>query len=165
VSERRVVIGVGNEYRCDDGAGLTVAARLRTLVPAGVAVLPCEDEPSRLLDAFDGAAVALVVDAVASDAEPGTLHRFDASLEPVPERVFRSSTHAFGLGETIELARALGKLPRCVLVYGIEGADFAAGRGLSPAVEAAVEPTAHAMLEDLDHLTREEARARASADR
>jgi hydrogenase maturation protease len=109
-----------------------------------------------LIDGLVGAESAVVVDAVASGAEPGTLHRFDASAEPIPARVFRSSTHAFGVGEAIELARALGKLPRRVVVYGIEGASFAAGEGLSPAVAEAVELAVAAVLEELARLTREE---------
>lgn len=146
---RQVVVGVGNEFRHDDGAGLAAAARLRGRVPAEVAVLTCELEASRLLDAFAGVSTALVVDAAASGAEPGTLHRFDVGERSLPARLFRSSTHAFGVGEAIELARALGKLPPRVVVYGIEGAEFRAGRGLSRAVERAVDDAVRAMLADL----------------
>jgi hydrogenase maturation protease len=151
-----VVVGVGNEYRRDDGVGLAVAALLRDRVPAGVEVVGCELEPSRLLDAWQGAQAALVVDAVRSGAEPGTLHRFDAGRSPVPAAVFRSSTHAFGVGEAVELARALGTLPRRVVVFGVEGSEFAAGQGLTSRVEAAVEPAATAMLNELEQLLREE---------
>jgi hydrogenase maturation protease len=154
----RLVVAVGNQLRGDDAAALAVAARLEGRVPTEVDVVPCEQEPSRLIDAWQGAEAALIVDAVASGAAPGTLHRFDASAEPVPARVFRSSTHAFGVGEAIELARALGKLPRRVLVYGIEGEVFAAGEGLTPAVETAVERAAAAVLDDLDRLAREDER-------
>ena len=151
MSERQVVIVMGNAYRSDDGAGLAVAARLRNRMPRGVDIVSCEREPSRLIDACEGAATALVVDAVASGATPGTLHRFDASDRPVPERLFRSSTHAFGVGEAIELARALNRLPDRVIVYGIEGAVFEAGEGLTDAVAAAVEPAASAVLADVSY--------------
>jgi hydrogenase maturation protease len=151
-----VVIGVGNEYRRDDGVGLAVAARLRGRVPAGVDVVGCELEPSRLIDAWRGARVALVVDAVRSGAEPGTLYRFDAGEGPIPASVFRSSTHAFGVGEAVELSRALGTLPGRVVLYGVEGAEFGAGEGLTVAVAAAVEPAAEAVLEELERLLREE---------
>jgi hydrogenase maturation protease len=153
---QHVVVGVGNAFRGDDAVGLAVAERLRGRVPAGVEVVPCELEPSRLIEAWEGAETALVVDVVDSGAEPGTLWRFDASEEPVPARAFRSSTHALGVGEAIELARALGRLPRRVVVYGVEGAEFAAGEGLTPPVEAAVERTACAVLVDLDQMAREE---------
>jgi hydrogenase maturation protease len=150
-----VVIGVGNAYRRDDGVGLAVAARLRGGVPTGVELVVCEQEPSRLIDDWQGAASALVVDAVASGAPPGTLHRFDAGAGPIPAGVFRSSTHAFGVGDAVELARVLGKLPDRVVVYGVEGGEFAAGEGLSAPVEAAVEPAAQAVLDDLKQLLRE----------
>lgn len=151
-----VVIGVGNVYRRDDGVGLAVAARLRGRVPSDVDVVEYEQEPSRLIEAWQGTAAAFVVDAAGSGAEPGTLHRFDASAHAVPGRIFRSSTHAFGVGEAIELARALGKLPRRIVVYGIEGGEFAAGQGLTAPVAAAVEPAAQAVLDDLERLMREE---------
>jgi hydrogenase maturation protease len=152
-----VVIGVGNALRGDDGVGLAVASALRGRVPGGVAVVPCEQEPSRLLDAWQDARAAIVVDAAASGSEPGHVHRFDASETAVPAGVFRSSTHAFGVGDAIELARALGRLPRHVVVYGVEGGDFAAGEGLTTQVQASVEKVAGSVLEDLERLTREEA--------
>ncbi len=127
---KTVVIGIGNALRGDDAAGVAVAERLQ-----GVA---CEEEPSRLIEAWEGADAAVLIDTVVSGAPPGTLHRFDASTTPIPARQLRSSTHAIGLAETIELARALGKLPPRVVVYGIEGESFDAGAPLSPDVEAAV---------------------------
>jgi hydrogenase maturation protease len=148
---KAVVIGVGNAYRRDDGVGPAVAERLRGRPDLEVAT--CEQEPSRLLDAWAGADLALVVDAVASGADPGTVHRFDASERAVPSSVFRGSTHALGVGEIVELARALGRLPRRVLVYGVEGGQFAAGDGLSPAVAAAVEPLAAELLEEARCMT------------
>jgi hydrogenase maturation protease len=150
-----VVIGVGNEYRRDDRAGLAVAERLLRAAPSGVSVLTCPQEPSRLIDALEGADAAFVVDACSSGADPGTLQRFDAAEGEIPARAFRSSTHAFGVGEAIELARALGKLPRQTVVYGIEGEDFSAGEGLSPRVSAAVDLTAAELLRELDRLSKE----------
>ena len=144
-----VVVGVGNAYRGDDGAGLAVAESVRGRVTEGVEVVTCEQEASRVIDAIEGRDAAVLVDAASSGAPPGTIHRFDASADPVPARSFRSSTHAFGVGEAVELARALGKLPRVVVVYGVEGQEFAAREGLSEAVAAAVEPAAEAVLEEL----------------
>ena len=151
-----MVIGVGNPYRGDDAAGLAAAERLQSRVPDGVSVLPCEQEPTRIIDAWKDARAAVIVDAVQSGADPGTLHRIDASRERVPAHVFRSSTHAFSVAEAIELARALGRLPKSIVVYGVEGATFAAGVGLTPQVETAVDGVVEAVLEDLERLIREE---------
>jgi hydrogenase maturation protease len=153
-----VVIGVGNVLRGDDGAGLIAAERIGERVPEGVRVVLCEQEPSRLIDAWQGAWAAAIVDAVSSGAEPGALHRFDASAEPVPAQTFRSSTHAFGVGEAIELARALGRLPNRVVVYGVEGVEFQPGADLTPAVDAALRDVVEAVVEDVQRLIREEER-------
>jgi hydrogenase maturation protease len=147
---RRVVIGVGNAYRGDDAVGLAVAERVRDAVPDDVVVLECEQEPTRLVDAWDGADVAVVVDACAGDDAPGTVHRFDADDGPLPAHVFRSSTHAFGVGDAVELSRALGRLPARLVVYGIGGASFAAGAGLSGPVESAVDGVVAAIARDLE---------------
>jgi hydrogenase maturation protease len=147
---RTVVIGIGNALRGDDAAGVEVASRLRERVPPGVEVVACDEEPSRLIDAWEGADSAIVVDTIFSGAAPGTLHRLDASEVAIPTRALRSSTHAMGLGETIELARALGKLPRRVVVHGIEGAQFDAGATLTPAVGGAVARLADLILTELN---------------
>ncbi len=112
-------------------------------------MVDCEQEPTRLLDAWQDADVALVVDATASDAAPGTVLRFDASSGHVPAHVFRSSTHAFGVGDAVELARALGRLPARVVVYGIEGADFTAGSALSTQVAASVQCVVDELVKEI----------------
>ena len=63
-SDAVVVIGVGNEFRRDDGAGPAVIARLGDLAPSGVRLVITDGEPVRLVEAWSGAAVAVVVDAV-----------------------------------------------------------------------------------------------------
>lgn len=147
---RTVVIGVGNPLRGDDAAGVAVAERLRPRVPVDVAVVACNEEPSRLMEAWEGADAVVLVDTVSSGELPGTLHRFEAGQEAVPARTFRSSTHAIGIADTIELARALGRLPERVRIYGIEAGSFATGTELSPAVEAAVAALVHDVLNDLE---------------
>jgi hydrogenase maturation protease len=129
-----MVIGVGNPWRGDDRAGLEVARR--------VGGLEHEGDCTRLVDAWDGQDEVAVVDAAASGAPPGTIHRIDARAGPLPAAMLRSSTHAFGVADAIELARALGRLPPRLHVYAIEGSDFAIGAGLSPEVERSAQALA-----------------------
>jgi hydrogenase maturation protease len=144
-----VVIGVGNVLRGDDGIGPAVAERVRAVAPADVAVSVCEAEPSRLIEAFENADLAVLIDATSTGAPPGTMHRFDASDAAVPSRELRSSTHALGIGEALELARALGRLPRRAIVFGVEGSDYTARDGMTAAVQAAVDPVSTAVLEEV----------------
>src|SRR4030095_1665279 len=73
-----LVIGVGNEWRRDDAAGLVVAAPLPRPPPPRGRAIRHEGEPLDLLEEWSGYAAALVLDAVSSGAEPGTIHRLDA---------------------------------------------------------------------------------------
>jgi hydrogenase maturation protease len=156
-----LVIGVGNEWRRDDAAGLAVARRLRERLPETVSVVEHEGEPVDLVEALSGAREAVVIDAVRSGSAPGTVHRLDARRERLPAELFRGSTHAFGLAEAIELTRALERLPGRLLVYGIEGDSFAAGQGLSQPVELAVGQ----LVEELSGLGGGRLRGRDARDR
>jgi len=46
------------------------------------------------------------------------------------------------------LGRALGRLPSCVVVYGVEGAEFAAGTELSDAVASVIDELADRVLRE-----------------
>jgi hydrogenase maturation protease len=122
------------------------ADRLRA---AGATVLDCGDEPTRLLDLWAGLDTVVVVDAVRSGATPGTLHRVDAGDRPLPRDIGLASTHAMGIADALELGRSLGRAPARVVVLGLEGASFAPGEELTPAVEAALEPLVAAVLAEL----------------
>jgi hydrogenase maturation protease len=140
------VIGIGNAWQGDDAAGLAAARLLRERAPDGVTVLELEGEPVSLVEALEGADEAFLVDAVRSGSEPGTVHRIDATGEPVPATLSAASTHTLGVGEAIELARALGRLPRRVVLYGIEAQSLSAGQELTPAVAQAVGEVAERVL-------------------
>jgi hydrogenase maturation protease len=142
------VIGIGNPLRGDDAIGLLVAREVRRLAGSEVEVVELEGEPARLIDAWQGAHLVVVVDAVSAGAPEGTVMRFDAGADALPASVSASSTHALGLGDAVEIARALDRLPERLIVFGIEGAGYVAGSDLSPAVAAAIEPAAEAVLRE-----------------
>jgi hydrogenase maturation protease len=88
-----VVIGVGNEYRRDDGAGLAVVTSLRDRVPSGVELVLTDVERTRLIEAWTGAALAVVVDAVRADPpRPGRVHRFELD-RPLAGATRTASSH------------------------------------------------------------------------
>ena len=130
-----LVVGLGNAWRGDDGAGPAVARALGD----DPRVVVHEGEPIGLLEAWAGAEEVILVDAVSSAAPAGTVHRLNPLAAPLSAALARGSTHAFGLADTLELARTLERLPPRLTVYGIEGERFSAGDELSPAVGAAVE--------------------------
>ena len=143
MNDRVVVAGLGNDYRGDDGAGPAVA-RLVAASTGAVDIGPIA-EPLDLLGKWDGACVAVLVDAMRTGAPPGTVCVVDIETESSRQT---TSTHAIGLGRVVRLASVLGTGPRRVVVLGVEGADFADGQGLSDAVVRAV-PRAAATAAEL----------------
>lgn len=143
------IIGVGNDYRRDDAAGLIVARRLNQAGLSGVRVIEASGEGASLMEAWKDTNTVFLIDAVQSGAEPGTIHCLNASAQAIPASLFHCSTHVFGVAEAIELARALHRLPPRFILYGIEGANFGAGTELSTAVISAAEETAQRILAEL----------------
>jgi hydrogenase maturation protease len=154
---RVVVAGIGNTLRRDDGAGPAVVERLgqllsnpRTRAPqiSGEHEVICAGpfgDPLDLLGDWDGADLALVVDAVHSGAPPGTVtltwvDRPDEAGQP-------PSTHGLSVLDAYRLASALDQAPARLAILGIEGEDFGHGEGLSQAVEVAVAAAIEVALE------------------
>jgi len=133
------IIGIGNADRGDDGLGPAVIAALQAAPPPGVELQTARADMLALLDGWVAADRVHLVDAVAAGGAPGRLVRIDACAAPVTDALGAfASTHAFNLAETIELARALGRLPRQLIVHGIEGECFEPGASLSPVVTQAL---------------------------
>ena len=143
------VLGIGNVARRDDGVGVWIARQLAARLDDKADVRVLGDDGFALLDALAGVDEVILIDAVQSGAPAGTLHRFDAAAAPLPPDQLRCSTHLLGIAEAIELARALGELPARLVVYGIEGADFGIGEGLSAPVAAAAAALVETLVEAL----------------
>ncbi len=141
----RLVLGVGNPSRGDDGAGREVARRLMAWDAPGLVARETSGELADVCEACAGFDDVVIVDAAAGPP-PGRVLRFDGAAAPLPAQVSRASTHGVGVAEAVELLRALGRLPRRLTVYAVAGHDFAHGHGLSPAVARAVEQLARRLM-------------------
>ncbi len=131
-----VIIGIGNDFRNDDGVGLTVAQLIAERNLPDVHVVSGISEPAALLDVWDGATRAVVVDAAAgANTVPGRIRRWTA---PDLQTTAVLSSHALGLAQTFALGQALSRIPDELLVFTVDVADTDHGIGLTPAVAAAV---------------------------
>jgi hydrogenase maturation protease len=157
-----LVVGVGNRYRRDDGAGLAAAARLAEAARAPVALLDEIGDGTDLLDVWRDADTVIVLDAMHSGAAPGTIRRLDAGTEDGAADVAAmlgggragGSTHGLGVAEAVALARTLGRLPRRLVIIGIEGARFDAGLDLSPQVARGLDEAVRVGLEEVANVHR-----------
>jgi hydrogenase maturation protease len=144
-----LVIGIGNPDRGDDAAGLAVARKIRAACkPGEVTVRELVGDQLALMDEWTGATEVYLIDAVCSGGTPGTVYQFDAAVA-LTDRFRHRGTHMFSLADVVELARALGRLPRHLTGFGIEGASFATGEGLSPQASAAVDEVTGLLLAEL----------------
>ena len=151
---RAVLIGIGNPYRRDDGIGPALAAAIEQLRPPGVSVTISDGEPSQLLDAWSGAPLAVVVDAVlCDDPAPGRIHRTALGAAPAGTAAGRpsasASTHGLGIPDAIRLAEALDRAPQRLVVFAVEAADIGFGPGLTAAVGACLPELTRAVLAEL----------------
>jgi hydrogenase maturation protease len=143
-----LVIGVGNASRGDDSVGLAVARRLRTRPARPARIVEFEGEGTGLLDLWEDERFVVVVDAVLSGAEPGTIHRIDARGSFVFPSKPTSSTHGLSVGEAVRLGRSLGRLPGRLVVYGVEGSQFTPGDELSQPVARAIDRVVESILSE-----------------
>ena len=148
------IIGCGNFDRGDDAAGLLVARRLHALGVetlgveiAGLEIIEQSGESFSLMDCWTGFEHVILVDTTAPSGTPGQVQVWNAHADRLPEDVFPCSTHAFGVREAVELARAMNRLPQTLLIYGIEGKRFFLGAPPSPEIERAAVSVAERLLE------------------
>lgn len=141
------VIGIGTLH-ADDAIGLAIADRLASLpLPDGVIVKTCARPLPDLLDAFEGADGAVLVDAACTGAAPGSILRFavsDLARSRTP------SSHGVGVAQALALAEALGCAParvECLAVEAIPVPRDAPWAQISPAVAASICEAADAALE------------------
>jgi hydrogenase maturation protease len=146
-----LVIGIGNEFRSDDGLGVLAAREIRRRALPGVRVIEESGEGTSLLESWQGYPYVVLIDAVSSGASAGEVHRIDCIASPVPRTLFRGSSHAFGVADAVALGRNLGTLPGVLLLYGIEGCRFDTGTGLSDNVIRSMPQLLGLIEADIEH--------------
>ncbi|MFE9557788.1 hydrogenase maturation protease [Streptomyces sp. NPDC006703] len=149
-----VVIGVGNDFRHDDGVGWAVVSRLRERaerepLPGRIELTVSDGDPGRLIGLWEGADLAVVVDAAhGHPGRPGRVHRIELEGGELRQSG-QTSSHGLGLGEAVELSRTLGRLPARLVVFAVEGQDRTLGTGLTEPVAEVVEPLAQRIEQEI----------------
>lgn len=135
-----LVLGLGNDILTDDAVGLHVVLAVRELLTdePGIEAKTTTEMGLALLDEIVDRESLVLVDSVQTGkAAPGHIHEIG------PEelaKVFTTSPHFLGVGETLSLGKLLGlAMPQHVRIFAIEVADpFTLGTTLTPAVANAV---------------------------
>jgi hydrogenase maturation protease len=144
----RVLIGVGNPYAGDDGAGRAVARRLIDRKDCAFEVRECAGEATSLMSAWTGCDDVVLVDACRGAGPPGSVHRIGPGELDRLACLQHASTHSLGVAAAIGLARALGTLPGRLVIHAIEAGHASDGEGLSPEVDRAVDEVVALVMQD-----------------
>ena len=139
MSERIVVLGIGNTILSDEGLGVRALEILKdgySFQPQ-IELLDGGTIGIDLLYFVEGADKLLVLDAVSGGKTPGSVYVFE---HDEVKKYFRNkvSMHEIGFQEVMALLELKGKELREIVVMGIEPKVIDIGTRLSPEVESAM---------------------------
>lgn len=135
-----LVVGCGNPYAGDDGAGPYFVEKLDETTVGECDLMSVLHPDVTLLESFRGRELVVIVDAVSTGAPPGTVCIVPLPCATVEPRSFANlSGHAIGVSEILGLGRALGRPLPPIVLLGIEIGQVEKGRGMSREVSTAVE--------------------------
>lgn len=145
---RILVLGVGNILLSDEGIGVRVIEALeqRYVMPEGVEVLDGGTAGMELLEAMANRTHLIIVDAIVSrKSEPGALLILRDEEVPV---LFNNkiSPHQLGLSDVLSALRFTGEFPDNITLVGVIPRSLEPNIGLTPIVEASLEPALQAVL-------------------
>jgi hydrogenase maturation protease len=150
-----VVIGIGNILCSDEGVGVHVVNELKRMkLPSNVKVFDCGTNGMAVLEAMDGAEKAIIIDAVSSEKEPGTIYFFMIEdLAKMEDRLLKLvSLHQFDLIATLKLAELTGayRMPHKVVIIGVEVKSLKCSLELSDEVKRAVPKVIEAIIREIE---------------
>jgi hydrogenase maturation protease len=149
------IVGVGNTLMGDDGVGPALVQHLAARgVPDGVVLHDAGLAAGDVLGRLDPTDPLVVVDAVRAGGEPGGIVRlrleardlFDASGPAEGDKPPMLSLHEVSVVPALRLEALAGRVFRDVTAFGVEPGGVDWGEGLSPAVGAALDRLADAVL-------------------
>lgn len=149
---KALVLGIGNLLIGDEGVGCKAAEELnrRYVLPPSVECIDGGTAGFELLSLIDRKDHLILIDALRRDCEPGTVVMVEG--EHVPQAFLaRTTPHQLGICDVLAAAQLSGTMPEHLTLYGIEPKNLEVGIGLSPEVEAGMEKTIGAVVEQLRH--------------
>jgi len=150
---KTLILGLGNPRITDDSVGRRVVAELRPLLEGRDGIEVDEDYWGglRLMERMEGYDRAVVIDAIQTGGDPGTIHHL--AVESIPTQR-GASAHEVNLPTALAFGRQHGlALPRDenILLVAIEAEDILTfGETCTPAVQAAIPRTVQYVLDVLD---------------
>lgn len=132
------VVGIGNLLIGDDGVGIHAVEMLGSMnLPSHVEVHDADSNMFLLLEAIDGRDKAIIIDAYENGSEPGTIKKFVIDTDALPDTDIKLSLHDMGFFDGLKMGQTADiKLPKEIVVIGVEPERLEAGMELSSKIKA-----------------------------
>jgi hydrogenase maturation protease len=143
-----LIVGIGNEFRSDDGIGIVTSRKIKERIGERARVIEHGGDGVSLMEEWKNHNKVILIDAVAFGGFPGTIFFIDAARAQIPNETKHHSSHLFGIAEAIETARVLKSLPSELYIYGIEGHSFELGTNISKEVMDASDEVINKIISD-----------------
>ncbi len=142
-----LVAGIGNIFQSDDAFGIEVVRRLADReFPPDVKVADFGIRGIHLAyELLDGYDRLILVDAIARNSPPGTIHVLQPSAIASSSRP--PDAHGMEPMAVFDYLASIGGEPVATVIVGCEPGTIEDGMGLSPAVEAAVDEAVVVVLD------------------
>lgn len=139
-SANAAIIGIGNRLLRDDGVGPRVIDALEGSqdLPEGVRLFDAGTTGFLALEAMSGCERAIVVDAIQTGKEPGTVQEYRFKDGGFTEEIPQMTMHDISFTEALIYAREVYELPTDVRIIGVEPESLSTGLELTTPVTAAI---------------------------
>jgi len=146
----RLIIGIGNILRGDDGIGVRAVERLADLpLPDDVEVYEAGTLGLDAAYEIERREKVVVIDAIDAGAEPGAIFRL--SPEELRSHIAPAvSLHQVHLLDALAETDLMRIAPKEVVFFTVQVADISAGIGLSSVIEQTMEKVLRLVLNELD---------------
>jgi hydrogenase maturation protease len=136
-----LVLGIGNPIRADDGVGIRITEALRQETVRNTIDIKDGISGLDILSAITGYDRIIVVDALQSGGEPGTIYRLSLEDLGSQKTLHTFSTHDMDFLATIELGKSIfaGRMPKEIIIIAVEAGDITTlSEKCTPGVEKAI---------------------------
>ena len=145
-----LVLGIGNLLMTDDGVGVRLVQQLADefRIAEGVLLLDGGTLGLDLLPYLEGVERLLVIDAVETGQQPGTIVRLRGEEIPLALAT-KVSPHQMGLKDLLTVADLQGNVPGEMVLWGVQPASTEMELALSPQVAEVMPALRGKVLQEL----------------
>lgn len=143
------IIGIGNEFRSDDGIGIHIVRELKNRYPE-LNTSESDGNGVELLSLYQGNDLLIIIDAAYAEKEEDIGKILHLNLNETVDfsNIKLFSSHSFGLVESLKMGKILNAIPDETHLYLVFARDFSFGNKISEEVKQSTEKIISLIIEN-----------------